>query len=153
MKGHILTGILILTFLAGTVLAGHEDPDTASVENGELQAKVNKIFSKSCATSGCHGGKHPKMQLSLEADDIPDNMIGVPSKQNGDMLLIDTNDPSKSYLLLKMTGGKGMKGKKMPIMKAALKKDELEAVTEWIYGFEEPEEEPAEEEEDEEDGD
>jgi hypothetical protein len=151
MRRFLLSSILVLAFLTGAVLAGQEEADTVAVETDELDMKVREIFEKSCASSGCHGGKHPKMQLSLEAEDIPENMIGVPAKQNGKLMLIDTEDPSKSYLLIKVIGGEGMKGKKMPIMKAALKEDELNAITEWVSRFGETDEEEPEEEEDEED--
>ena len=142
MKGFALTATLALVFLLGAAIAGPGDEaDTlkAAPEGDssaqKLEMKVKEIFGKSCATSGCHGGEHPKMDLSLEADDIPANMIGVPSRQNSKLMLIDTKDPSQSYLLLKMTGGEGMKGKKMPIMMAPLTEDELNAVMTWVRGF------------------
>ena len=154
MKGSILTIILALAFLFGVAIAGPGDEvDTIkAIPEGDdsaqkIDMQVREIFGKSCATSTCHGGEHPKMQLSLEADDIPANMIGVPSKQNGKLMLIDTKDPSQSYLLLKMTGGEGMKGKKMPIMMAPLTMDELTAVMTWTRGFATSEEEVVEEEE------
>jgi hypothetical protein len=123
-----------------------------------LDMKVREIFGKSCATSGCHGGKSPKLQLSLEAEDLPASLIGIPSRQNDKLVLIDTKDPSQSYLLLKITGGDGMKGRKMPIMKPPLSDEEMKSVVTWIKGFVskeqagEAEEEPGgEEETDEED--
>lgn len=140
MKGFALIATLALVFLIGAAIAGPGDEaDTlkAAPEGDasaqKLEMKVKEIFGKSCATSGCHGGEHPKMDLSLEADDIPANMIGVPSRQNSKLMLIDTKDPSQSYLLLKMTGGKGgIKGKKMPIMKKPLTEEEMTTVTMWI---------------------
>ena len=142
MKGSALLTLPVLVFLIGAAFAGPGDEadTTKAVPEGDTSAlkldiTIGKIFGKSCSTSGCHGGEHPKMHLSLEADDIPANMIGVPSKQNAELMLIDTQDPSQSYLILKMTGGEGMKGKKMPIMKAPLTKDELTSVMTWVRGF------------------
>lgn len=140
MKGFALIATLALVFLIGAAIAGPGDEaDTlkAAPEGDasaqKLEMKVREIFGKSCATSGCHGGEHPKMDLSLEADEIPVNMIGVPSRQNSKLMLIDTKDPSQSYLLLKMTGGEGgIKGKKMPIMKAPLTEEEMAAVRMWV---------------------
>ena len=143
MKRYILVCVLALSFMAGLVFAGQDDEaDTVKTESGndELDIRVRAIFGKSCATSICHGGEQPKMHLSLEADKMPANMIGVPSRQNGELMLIDTKDPSRSYLLLKMTGGEGMKGKKMPIMMAPLTKDDLASVMTWVRGFAEAEE-------------
>lgn len=146
MRRYILIGVMALSFMAGIVFAGQEEAaDTVSAESAdsELDIQVNAILNKSCASSTCHGGDHPKAKLSLEADDIPENMIGIPSGQNGELMLIDTKDPSQSYLLLKMTGGEGMKGKKMPIMAAPLSDDDMKAVMTWVRGFAAPaEEEP-----------
>lgn len=140
MKRYILISVLALSFMAGIVFAGQEEAaDTVSTESdSELDIQVNGILNKSCASSTCHGGKSPKVGLSLEADNIPKNMIGVPSRQNGELMLIDTKDPSQSYLLLKMTGGEGMKGKKMPIMMAPLSEEEMRAVMTWVRGFAAP---------------
>ena len=143
MKRSSLVMVLALVFSMGAVFAGTGGDEADSVKAAteedtsavKLDMKVREIFGRSCATSGCHGGEQPKMKLSLAADDVPINMIGVPSKQNGKLMLIDTEDPSRSYLLLKMTGGEGKKGKKMPIMKKPLTEDELSAVITWVEGF------------------
>lgn len=150
MKRYILVCVLALSFLAGVVIAGQdEEPDTTGTEpvENELDVMVREIFGNSCAASTCHGGDHPKEELSLEADNIPENMIDVPSEQNSEYMLIDTIDPSSSYLLLKITGGEGMKGKKMPIMAPPLSDEEVKAIMTWVREFaSEPEEEEEEEE-------
>ncbi len=155
MRRYILISVLALSFIAGVVFAGQdEEPDTTeteSVEN-ELDVRVREIFGNSCASSTCHGGDHPKKDLSLEAEDIPENMIDVPSAQNSEYMLIDTTDPSSSYLLLKIIGGEGMKGKKMPIMAAPLSDEEVKAIMTWVREFASvPEEEEEEDEEPEDD--
>lgn len=149
MRKYILISLLTLSFMAGVVFAGQdEEADTVKTlsESEKLEARVTKILNASCASSTCHGGKNPKEKLSLEADDIPENMIDVPSRQNSELMLIDTKDPSQSYLLLKMTGGEGMKGKRMPVMMAPLKDDDMKDVMTWVRGFAVP----AEDEEDDE---
>jgi mono/diheme cytochrome c family protein len=159
MKLKILFTALVAFIAIGAALAGQEEePDSsaapADIEDpaGKIDMKVREIFGTSCATSGCHGGRSPKMGLSLEADDVPGNMIGVASGQNSELALIDKEDPSRSYLLIKLTGGEGMKGKKMPIMKRPLKEEEIAAVKAWVEGIaadaEEKPDEGATEEED-----
>jgi mono/diheme cytochrome c family protein len=143
MKGSFLVTFLALVFLMGAAFAGTSGDEADSVKAAteedasaeKLDMKVQEIFGRSCATSGCHGGEYPKMQLSLEADDVPVNMIDVPSKQNDKLMLIDTKDPSRSYVLLKMTGGEEIKGKKMPIMKKPLTEEELSTVRTWVEGL------------------
>jgi mono/diheme cytochrome c family protein len=135
MKGSVLITVLVLAFLIGAAFAGTEDEaDTikAGAERSELDAKVLEILGKSCVSSICHGGENPKMQMSLEAAHIPEILVGIPSKQNSELMLIDVKDPSRSYFLLKLTGGEGMKGKKMPVMKAPLTEDELAAIAAWV---------------------
>ena len=143
MKGSVLVTVLALMFLMGAAFAGTGDDEADTVKAAtegdasadKLDTKVREIFGRSCATSGCHGGENPKMQLSLEADDISKNMINIPSKQNDELMLIDTKDPSRSYLLLKVTDGEGIKGKKMPIMKKPLTEEELSTIRMWVERF------------------
>lgn len=157
MRKFVLICVLALSFAAGVVFAGQdEEPDTTGVEpvENELDVMVRGIFGQSCASSTCHGGDHPKAGLSLEAEDIPENMIDVPSVQNSEYMLIDTVYPSSSYLLLKITGGEGMKGKKMPVMAKPLSDEDIKAIESWIREFASaPEEEEEKEEEDPEDED
>jgi hypothetical protein len=138
MRTFLLICVLAMSFTAGVVYGGQdEDPDSIAADTtaSRLDMEVREILGHNCATSICHAGKRPKMDLSLEADDIPANMIDVPSRQDSDLMLIDTGDPSRSYLLLKITGGEGMKGRKMPIMKDSLDEKEIRAITEWVEQF------------------
>lgn len=153
MKRYILVCVLALSFLAGVVIAAQdEEPDTTGTEpvENELDVMVMEIFGNSCAASTCHGGDNPKEDLRLEPDDIPENMIDVPSEQNSEYMLIDTIDPSSSYLLLKITGGEGMKGKKMPIMAPPLTDEEVKAIMTWVREFASAPEEEDDDEDDEE---
>jgi mono/diheme cytochrome c family protein len=131
MKRSLVIGILLLAFMAGAAFNAAEEEK----KEQPLDEKVMEIFSRSCATSGCHAGKSPKAGLSLEAEKVPGNLVGVKSMQNTKRMLIDAEDPAGSYLLLKITGGEGMKGKKMPIFKKALTEDEIKAVTLWVMEF------------------
>jgi len=140
MTGRTLVLLLVVCVAAGAAwaLTGQQDtlttqtPDTA---RAELDAKVAAIFTRSCATAGCHSGEHPKMMLDLSAAAVPASLVGVAAKQAGDLELIDPADPAKSYLLMKLNGGKGMKGKKMPLKGAPLTAEELAAVSAWVAWF------------------
>jgi mono/diheme cytochrome c family protein len=140
MTGRILILLAAVALAAGapSTLPGGQDTLTAGPAGdarAALGAKVAAIFTRSCATGGCHSGEHPKMQLDLSAAAIPASLVGVNAKQAGDLKLIDTEDPAKSYLLLKLTGGKGMRGKKMPIKAQELSAEELAAVSAWVAWF------------------
>ena len=66
MKRFLLPVILALAFFIGTALSdtGAQSDSTGAVAMHdstakELDMKVQKIFDRSCATSGCHSGKNP----------------------------------------------------------------------------------------------
>ena len=132
--------LLAAALAAGAASAWTGGEDTLSTADivdarAELDAKVKTVFTRSCATGGCHSGEHPKMQLDLSAGAIPASLVDVPARQAGDLMLIDTEDPAKSYLILKLTGGKGMRGKKMPIKAQELTAEELASVSAWVAWF------------------
>lgn len=140
MTARSLVLLLAAAIAAGAAWALPGGQDTLKTEmiqdaRAELDAKVIKIFSRSCATGGCHSGEHPKMELDLSAGALPASLVDVPARQAGDLKLIDSQDPAKSYLLLKLTGGKGMKGKKMPIKAQELSAEELASVSAWVAWF------------------
>ena len=58
-----------LLILAGIVLAG---PRLGAGQGQKtLPAPVKKIIARSCSVSGCHQGKYPASNLSLEPDKLP----------------------------------------------------------------------------------
>jgi hypothetical protein len=139
--------VIILVVLTGYAFAAlqEESDSTAKADGADslrsaLQDKVAVIFKRSCATSGCHRGKNAKVGLDLEPDKMTEAMVGKPSRQKGSLKLIDTSDPDKSYLMMKIRGDKGISGKKMPIWVKALTKEEIETVSEWVGTFKAPDE-------------
>ena len=135
MKMSIPIAAAALLVAAGVTPARHggEVDSLASGEKGTATgAKVTEILGRSCAVSGCHAGKNPKMKLDLGAPGLADSLLGAPSRQNGAFMLIDPEDPSRSYLLIKLTGADGMKGRKMPMMKPPLGGEDLGTVMTWV---------------------
>jgi len=130
--------LLLITFLAGAFIGGvtGQEPDsiefTATHGDMVLLEQVREIFSRSCATGGCHSGTYPKMKLSLEADDVPESMVDMPSIQYPELMLVNPGEPEDSYLLIKIAGGEKMNGKLMPINLPPLKAEEIGAITMWI---------------------
>ena len=135
----IRAGIIILVILTGYAFAAlQQEPDSTAGPAGAdsirsaLQEKVTVIFQRSCATSGCHRGKNAKIGLDLEPDKMNEALVDKPSRQKGSLKLVDTSNPDKSYLLMKIRGDKGISGKLMPIWVKPLTKEEIETVTKWI---------------------
>lgn len=97
-----------------------------------LTDRVATIFERSCSTSGCHGGKRPKAHLSLERDKLPNSVVAAKSIQVDSLKLVDPENPGKSYLLMKIRGDDGIKGRRMPIARPKLSAEESNAIELWI---------------------
>ncbi len=118
--------------------------DTSRVDPG---VRVTAVFNRSCAVAGCHWGKRPAAKLNLEAGKELDATKDVASRQVRSLKLVDTRNPDKSYLLMKLRGQKGIKGKQMPRYAPALKKEEIQAVEMWIQALSAEEQEKRKNEE------
>ncbi len=88
------------------------------------------LIKKRCA--GCHSAKNPKAGLNLEPGTLVAAVKDVPSRQVNTLKLVDARGPEKSYLLMKLRGGKGIKGTRMPIDAAPFSAKEIEQIESWI---------------------
>jgi hypothetical protein len=83
------------------------DPDAPlPVEKGYFHEKVRPIFEKYC--SGCHSESSPEANQSLgghiSSADVVKNLVNVNSLHGGQFKRIVPNDPTKSWLYLKVSG-------------------------------------------------
>ena len=106
------------------------------VHSTDFTAEVSKIFAQNCISAGCHSGRFPPMELNLEEDKFQISLLDVSSQQVPDLKLIDTKNPEKSYLLMKLRGDETITGKPMPYDRDSLSSEEIEAIEKWILGFE-----------------
>jgi hypothetical protein len=140
--------VLIVAFftqLAAAPSAGRDASKTATFTDSlraALEARTAKIFKRSCATSGCHGGSYPKARLSLEPANMTEAVADVRSRQVDTLMLVDTREPGRSYLLMKIRGDEGIKGELMPIDMPRLKTSEVETIELWAASLEARKEEP-----------
>jgi hypothetical protein len=107
-----------------------------SVHSTDLTAQVSKIFSQNCISAGCHSGRFPPLELNLEADKFQVSLLDVSSRQVPDLKLVDTINPEKSYILMKLRGDVTITGKPMPYERDPLSSEEIETIEKWILGFE-----------------
>jgi hypothetical protein len=98
--------------------------------NKALDAKTTSLIKINCA--GCHGGKHPRMGLNLEPAGLVDAVKDVSSRQVKSLMLVATRAPEPSYLLMKVSGDKGIKGSPMPDNAPALSTGEIKTIDLWI---------------------
>ena len=94
---------------------------------------TTEIFAASCAFPGCHAGGSPSGNLSLEADFVAGELIGVASNQVPDLKRVDPGNPDGSYLLMKVRGTEGIANSQMPLG-GTLTDAQIEMIREWIAG-------------------
>lgn len=102
-------------------------PDSAAQA---ANAAAVSLINKRCAE--CHHAKNPKAGLNLEPGTLVAAVKDVPSRQVNTLKLADARSPEKSYLLMKLRGGKGIKGARMPIDAAPFSATEVERIESWI---------------------
>jgi mono/diheme cytochrome c family protein len=132
--------VLALAFLmAAEGVPAQERPSASAAaaepSRSELQARAGAIFKNSCAVSGCHTGKRPSAKLSLDPQRLPGSVKNVQSREIRALRIVDTANPAKSYMLMKLRGAKGIKGDRMPRVGPALKEHEIKTITQWIEGL------------------
>ncbi len=96
--------------------------------------QILDILDEKC--SRCHEGATPKAKLDLTEEFVPANLINQPSHQIPEIALIVPGNPERSYLIQKILGTEGIKGKKMPRKGEQVTAAELEALKSWIRSME-----------------
>jgi mono/diheme cytochrome c family protein len=118
-----LVGLMVLASASLIAAAASQTPPL-------LPAPVAGIFQARCVK--CHGGPTPASRLSLEADKAPALLIGRTSAHKADAVLVAPGDPAGSYLLAKIQGLAGIKGRRMPIGADPLAADDTARISDWV---------------------
>lgn len=63
-----------------------------------------EIFTKSCATAGCHGGNFVSGALNLEPQNAFEQLVGFQSIENSNKFRVEVNNSSNSFLIDKLEG-------------------------------------------------
>ena len=130
--------------LAAFVVAGCSGDGTTLGPDGRRRTRISvdrytlgqittEIFAVSCAYTGCHAGGSPLGNLSLKADFVAGELIGVASNQVPDLKRVDPGNPDGSYLLMKVRGTEGIANSQMPLG-GTLTDAQIEMIREWIAG-------------------
>ncbi len=150
-----LLSLLILAAVAAAVIPAlaQEMPaparaDSAIVDSmaagpgrtAALEKTIRPVIRRSCSVSGCHEGERPKANLDLSADDLRPALLDVPSRQIKEIFLVDSKDPGRSYMLMKVAGGEGIKGRKMPVGNVpGFSAEEISLFADWVRSFDKTE--------------
>ncbi|MEE9219097.1 MAG: hypothetical protein V3U98_08510 [Acidobacteriota bacterium] len=103
-----------------------------------LRNDVQPIFELNCAIPGCHAGSVPKQNMSLEASDTFDLVVGIvdiDSVQVPALKRVRPGSSSQSYLVNKIEGTAGSVGgnsSRMPLNAPALAASEIRTIRDWI---------------------
>lgn len=137
---------ILFIFIIGTIYAfsnGHPQAQTVAKDSTtdstkvKLQNEVAAILKANCSVTGCHRGSYPKKKLNLETDKFLKSVLDIKSQEIDTLKRVDTKNPAKSYLLMKIKGVKGIKGWRMPDDAPPLKKEEIKAIEDWIFSLKE----------------
>jgi len=126
MKGKYLKSFLSLSLTAGLIYA--LGPDGAQ---SDLQQKAGNIIKQNCSVAGCHTGKDPQMGLNMEPGKFPGTVIDVPSTEKPSLKIIDSRNPEKSYLLMKIKGSAEIVGNQMPLSRTPLPSESIQTIEDW----------------------
>jgi hypothetical protein len=95
-------------------------------------AEVEPLLVDACAGMGCHGFPASAAGLDLRLGNAHGNLVGVPSSQCNDRLLVAPGQPGASYLMDKLHGINLCFGTKMPKGAPSLSAAQIAAISEWI---------------------
>lgn len=132
-KKNCFIMIIGLLFVSGFIYA-NRDMEVAREKDFQSEP-VNNIFEKNCVR--CHGGSNPQQELSLEPGNIIAYAVNVSSMEKTDHKIIDTSEPARSYLLMKINGDPTIAGKRMPLDAKPLAEGEIKIIEEWIMNLQE----------------
>ena len=88
----------------------------------------NEVFSKSCATSGCHAAN--SVEPDLSAGQAYNNIVSVMSF-NPPFPYIYPSRSDSSYIINKLRGV-NIQGERMPLNRLALSTSVIDSIAEWI---------------------
>lgn len=131
--------LFLLTACAGDGIGLNdfgEPIDTSDVvvpvpQGPTLESIQADIFSAICAFS-CHALPNPEENLNLEDGEAYDNLVNVPSEQRPLMMRIDPGYAENSYLVWKLEDRAGILNNRMPLNRARLPDEQIEAIKTWI---------------------
>jgi hypothetical protein len=128
----LCAAVLALVFgfsgLAQQPVPGGKKVWSDSLKNA-ISVQAVEVLKEAC--TGCHGGTHPRMQLSLEEKNVPASVSDVTSREIDSLKLVDLRRPGMSYLVMKIHGTKGIKGGRMPLNEHALSAEKMRTLELW----------------------
>jgi hypothetical protein len=129
------TALVALAALYGCAGSGVPLQDTAADNTlfGKMQAD---IFNQHCLSAGCHNAQSQAGGMNLSAGASYASLVNaVPNNaaaQSAGLLRVQPFDPTKSFLLVKLTGPGQGEGSRMPLGMDPLPQSDIDLITSWI---------------------
>lgn len=107
------------------------DDLTEELVNGNFADIQAKVFTPSCAVSGCHdaGGTFPE----LTAGAAYRNIVNISARGKNGFVYVKPGDPDASYLYLKIIGADNINGERMPRQGVPLSASVSDSIRAWIF--------------------
>lgn len=123
---------LVVSQAFGQAAPGAADK-SAQNQTFSVPADVRSIFDNHCVI--CHGGKNPAAGHDYSTDADLKKLVGTASAEKSSVPMIDPGHPENSYIIMKVTGEKGIVGARMPLAGTALSDKQIKALKDWISGL------------------
>ena len=98
--------------------------------SADLASIEENVFTPIC--SRCHIGASAPEGLQLDAAHAYDLLVGVPSVEDPTVLRVKPGAPDESYMVLKIQGGPGISGVRMPFGGPYLPQSTIDVIRQWI---------------------
>ena len=104
---------------------GSSGPITA-----DLQSIQDNVFTPIC--SKCHIGASAPEGLQLTEGNAYNNLVGVPSTEQPNVMRVDPGNAANSYMIRKIMGAPGISGGQMPLGETPLPAATQAAMAQWV---------------------
>jgi len=115
----------------GTGLNAFGNPAGQIAALGPTLAGIqDNIFTPICTR--CHTGAAAPLGLALDAGVAYENLVGVQSVEEPEMVLVSPGQPEASHLMWKIEGRTEIVGGRMPLGQEPLSAEQMAAIRGWI---------------------
>jgi methionine-rich copper-binding protein CopC len=103
---------------------------TSTTVTADFQSIQDNVFTPICAK--CHVGASAPEGLQLSEGNAYNNLVGVPSTEQPNVLRVDPGNPANSYMIRKIMNTPGISGIQMPYMLPPLPTATQAAMAQWV---------------------
>ena len=103
---------------------------TSTTVTADFQSIQDNVFTPIC--SKCHVGASAPEGLQLTEGNAYNNLVGVPSTEQPNVMRVDPGNAANSYMIRKIMGTPGISGGQMPLGETPLPAATQAAMAQWV---------------------